>query len=939
MLTAPVIVPPVTPWSQSLRVKNQSRGAVVSIFADGQRIGGALASLPDMFVPLDPGFVLQPGQKVTASQEKDGEHSVPAAQSSTVTVLKEPSSSLLGKIFSRAPLSECGTCLWLEGVVPGADITVIIGTASPVTVTAEWTAVHVDVPPLSPAETVVVRQSRGAVVGPNVTLPPVLPKPQGLLLPAPKVQEPLYLCDRVLELTEIRPGARITVEHNNEPIQFCFGAVRGTFWLSRLLARNDEIALTQAFPECQIQGVRERYHPSESVPPPPWFPYAVCAGDRDVELEGVRTGAAVQFLIGQGSGTIVQAEAGAPPHRFNLPPLGNVRRLGVRQSLCPAGPWSETTWTTLIPAGSLDTPLIDEPVYECGAAVGVQDLTAGTRVYVISAFWGGPIGNTVALGDTFTDVPLHFPLIKGDKLSLELVRCGQLRSIDGSVEVKPEPGALLAPLIFEPLDDAGGVITVGRLVPGAFCDIERVETPEQAIGVLLASHAVTRSEASVPVPPLPPDMLVRARQRLCARRSRPSITVKTGDRALQYVPWSTDRIGAITGARGHGMRPARFDSTQVGLDGTDLGVPVWHNNRLYLFFGDCDKSEDMEGDADPIAWVSDAPDTLGGPYLNWLLGSGGIFHRLHVDGLPQLGNFEVPTGAFSYHGRLYVFVAREKVDGKMRTSHLAVTKQPGNSPNDMLELVYDVASTLTKDPPPHAGRFLVHVSPTVVRCADWPGLPESTGDGLIMCGTSLYYESNIFLAFCPLRYESVSAPLGPFGPWTHVPPPIPHPSTWRYYVKGEPATAEHPANWRPASALPATGPTKLLPDFDSVGELSVGWHPALRRWLMSYMTGGQIVLRMARDPRGPWSCPSVVIFDGINSVYQATADNLQPDHQFVGLQHVAEDHKTVVYAPYLIPPWTRFDRSIRLAKIYYTLSTEQPPYNVQLMHSSLRFRP
>ena len=168
MLSAPV----VAPWSKSLRVKNQLRDAVVSIFADGQRVGGAFATSPDMFVPLDPGFVLQPGQKVTASQEKDGDKSVPTAESSAVKVLKEPSLSLLGKILSRAPLSECGTCLWLEGVVPGADVTVMIGAASPVTVTAEWTGVHVDVPQLSPAEAVVVRQGRGAVVGPNVKLPP-----------------------------------------------------------------------------------------------------------------------------------------------------------------------------------------------------------------------------------------------------------------------------------------------------------------------------------------------------------------------------------------------------------------------------------------------------------------------------------------------------------------------------------------------------------------------------------------------------------------------------------------------------------------------------------------------------------------------------------------------------------------------------------------------
>jgi hypothetical protein len=63
MLSAPVVVPPVTPWSKSLRVKNQLRDAVVSIFADGKRIGGAFATSPDMFVPLDPGFFYSPAKR------------------------------------------------------------------------------------------------------------------------------------------------------------------------------------------------------------------------------------------------------------------------------------------------------------------------------------------------------------------------------------------------------------------------------------------------------------------------------------------------------------------------------------------------------------------------------------------------------------------------------------------------------------------------------------------------------------------------------------------------------------------------------------------------------------------------------------------------------------------------------------------------------------
>jgi hypothetical protein len=206
-----------------------------------------------------------------------------------------------------------------------------------------------------------------------------------------------------------------------------------------------------------------------------------------------------------------------------------------------------------------------------------------------------------------------------------------------------------------------------------------------------------------------------------------------------------------------------------------------------------------------------------------------------------------------------------------------------------------------------------------------------------MFGTELYHASNLFLAFCQLAYTSPSVPLGPWGPYTNVPPPILKPSTWLYFVDGAPETTEHPENWRPTSALPSTGPTPLLPGVGALGEVSASWHPPLRRWVTIHPGfGGTIEVHTARKPWGPWSAPEIV-FDGVNPANQASADNLQPGHEFMDRTD-NEGHHTVVYAPYLIPAWTRFDRSTRVATLYYTLSTENPPYNVQLMSARLVFR-
>ena len=916
MLLAPTVIAPITPWSRSIRVKGQHTDANVTVFADDQPVGRARATSPDTFVPLDQGVLLNPGQKITAAQQVGSETSPKTPKTSAITVLNEPTPAVLGKVFSRASLSKCATCLWLDGVVPGADVTVTVSGAPAITVASEWTAVHVDVPRLNEGDAVVVRQARGTVVGPNVTLPPALPQPDALPIAPPQIAEPLFACERALELFDVRPGAQITVDHDGDVTDFCFGAPRGTFWLARRLEAGQRVSAKQAFPACELSAAEERRYEVTAGVPTPWFPHPVCAGDRDVEVEGLRPGAALEFLIGEGTGTIVSGEVGERPHRFNVPPLGNVKRLGVRQALCAFGPWSETAWTTLVPVGSLDQPRILEPVHACAVAVGVRGLTAGTRVYVLSKKWGHAIGNLVCLGEKFTDVLLDFALTEGDELSLELVRCGQLRSIPGTATVQPALDHLLPPDVTDPLDDAGQTITVEELVPGAFCDIEVVASENQSQGVTLVSHPVTRSRASVPVPVLAPGTLLRVRQRLCGGRSGPSNSVKIGDRRLVYKTKSAGRICQLTGVVGNAGRPARFDTTQIGLIGTDLGVPVWHQGRLYLFFGDCAGDDDddnvMEADADPIAWTTEGPEEPAGPLLHWLMGSGGFFHRLHMDGLPPLTNFEVPTGAFSYQGRLYVFIARfkEPTSGpgeRMNDSHLAVTKQLGNNPNETLEHLYSISSTRLSGWP--AGRWLTHVSPTVVRCADWPGLPAQIGHGLVMFGTGLYHSSAMFLAFCSFD-DAVSFPLSPWGPYTQPPCPVPHPSTWLYFVDGAPAGADGPANWRPASVLVRDNqePTAILPGVDGLGEVSAGWHPQLCRWLTAYLAFGgpagqirdQIHVRAARDPWGPWSDPATVVFDPEDA--EASADNLEPGHRFDGLTNEQPPPaKTNLYAPVLNP--------------------------------------
>jgi hypothetical protein len=963
MLTAPLVVPPVTPWTRHVRVQGQRTGSTVEILVDGQLSGTGIATGPDALIPLDAAVTLAPGQTIAARQRRGTDVSVATPASSLVPVLAEPTPELLAGLYSRAPLRECATCLWLDGVVPGAEVTVSVEQLPPVTVTAQWGAVHVDVQLLGANALVKVRQGRGGTVGPDIVLPPPAAQPHQHEIPAPKIVEPLCVCDRAIKLEGVFPGAMVIVRHNQELLEACFGTTEVTFWLARGLEENDDLRITQSYPRCEIASREIRGEVALGRPPAPVFPFPVCVGDREIEVSNLREGAVIQFLVGKGTSTIVTGEAGTPPHRFILPSLGNVQELGCRQSTCgEMGPWSDTTWTQLIPLGSQDQPEFEEPVVRCGSAVGVLNLSAGTKVFVVSKAWGGwPIGDKVAVGDAVTSVPLNFALKQGDELSLELLRCGQRRRLDRRTFVQPAPD-LGAPHLRDPLDDAGGTITVGQLVPGAFCDIEQLATADAEHGTLLASQVVVRSFASVAVPPLTPGMLIRARQRLCGMLSAPSSVVTVGDRRpLRYVLDSTHRICQLTGTWGDGQRPARYDTNQIGIRGTDLGVPVTHHGRLYLLFGDTDTTdelEDMLKAADPIAWTTDSPETPGGPLLNWGVGAGNAFHRLHLDGLPPLGLFEVPTGAFSYDGRMYVFVGRDRggPHDAMQTSYLGITKEPHNDPSlDTLTELFMVSSRVEPNAP--AKKWLIHVCPTVIRNADWPGLPESAGDGLLLFGGSDYHHSGLYLAWTRLQYGASFALTGGQGTqwFPGTPIPVSWPGAWHYFV-GNPHMPVQPNDWIPASQLGNQEPTLLLPDHVGLGEVSVTWHPQLRRWLMTYLVGtddpvphAYVAIRSARNPWGPWQPADpaqwpnyfVAIFDGHDGTRRAGADNFEPGHQFVGQEHEEEQFRPRTsgpYAPYLIPAWTRFDRSTRVLTLYYTMSTEHPPYEVMLMRSRFLFR-
>src|SRR5829696_4388256 len=366
---------------------------------------------------------------------------------------------------------------------------------------------------------------------------------------------------------------------------------------------------------------------------------------------------------------------------------------------------------------------------------------------------------------------------------------------------------------------------------------------------------------------------------------------------VQLVPGSTLRISQMTGDYDpQGL--AHINSTgQWGIEGTDLGISVEHQGKLFIFFGDVPSAKD----ADPIVYTSDLDPEPHGFQLHPILwgGSGTSFRPLNIKGLSNkgyLGTNETPTGAFSYGDRVYVFV----ITGN--TEPVSYLSSSANLAADF-DLHYKISDT--------AGEFW-QIAPWVVNNAEWPGLPSETGDGVLLWGQGLKEGGwSVYLAWMAL-------PSGRYSPMN-----------MKYY-RGP------GISW--SNEQQEAIPLFFMPE---VSALSVGWIPEVRRWLMLYTRASlahpheSIVCRVAKTP---WErSEEITIFnperDGAFTKYmhEPGEDNLN----LLPPERPSADSGWA-YAPFLLNRYTRWDGQRRIATIYYLTSTNSP-YQVMLMRSQLRF--
>jgi hypothetical protein len=366
---------------------------------------------------------------------------------------------------------------------------------------------------------------------------------------------------------------------------------------------------------------------------------------------------------------------------------------------------------------------------------------------------------------------------------------------------------------------------------------------------------------------------------------------------------------------------------RANVTGTDLGIPVEHDGTLYFLFGDTvgfrgiwgfGESPDAVGFslASPAAVAVD-PSVLctnlrfltlpvqssvgpsqdsrierdfAGVHMTPPAGHaiGEYVHNPANTGFPNLpGDFEVPSGAFSYGGSMYVFYTT--VDGavQMKGSYLAKWVAPSPSALPAYDILYGIDQRFTANGPLN-GDF-INIAPLV------------HGSYVYLYGTGDYRQSAVHLA------RKALATLG-------------QPGGFERYD----ATTK---SW----LAPGTPVAPIVPSLAN-GEMSIRYFPAIGRYMMLNQEQGpagvRVIARFSEKPEGPWS--DVVVHDLADPAFKAkyccTANACLGEQLF-------HCDRAGFYGTYLLPEVkVQPDGSFVVS---YVMSTWDP-YNVALMQATFK---
>jgi hypothetical protein len=373
-------------------------------------------------------------------------------------------------------------------------------------------------------------------------------------------------------------------------------------------------------------------------------------------------------------------------------------------------------------------------------------------------------------------------------------------------------------------------------------------------------------------------------------------------RNVSYVAGSSHKLYQLTGEcdRERNQFTLSRTASRFGVSGTDLGSNFEHNGRIYFLFGDTGPHAE-----DSIAYTTDN-DPEAGIHLQFVTQPSNPQQYLPPTTIPpiSLGAFEVPAGGFSANGKMYVFFTTDHFQDTGGNDRMgrSVLAWSGDSAQTSFHVLYDFSNV-------HQGGKFINVSPVIADNSALGGLPDTTGQGLLVFGSGLYRASNPYLAYLPLNAVEDRSRL-------------------RYFAGRQ--AGSHQVCW----STQESDAMALFAD-PQIGEFSVTWNSFLRIWLMLYNAGNPrgINFRVAEQPWGPWSATSLLFEPRVDGGYchfmHASWDSQVCDYVYDPGRATDWGGE---YGPYVISRFAKGDAT--RTTIYFVMSTWNP-YNTVLMKSTL----
>ena len=512
----------------SISVDNVLPNAEVKVLQDGGEIGHATSSSPgQIWVPTS--IPPEAGKKITATQTytgtatyvgvTPGEASPPS--NLAVTVLPIPK-ELPVPVF-QSGINQCSNAALLSNLFQGATLTITQGGnylgGGLVDYPTQWFTLSGPEP--LPGQSIEARQDYERILSPTGSSPLVAPEPTGPL-PAPVVAQPLRDCQTFLDMSNMTPGANITVT-NGAYIDTATSPVP-SYTLELPPLTVGLLTAKQSFTRCQgVSSPTAVFHVKKLDVPRPEIGYDLCPTLGQLTVTNLLPGevllvSAVVEPSGQPSTLHPLGSQGISSTSATvfLPTLpANTVAIQISVTLCGLEPSSPPD--VRVPVSTSTAPIgppeLVAPLYDCARLVVVTNAHPGCLVTVFSETATNVLANPVVAAGSELVIPLWNPLVTGEHVQVEQTGC-HASGVSKPVTVQPLPIPVPVPHIARPVLSDATAVTATDVLPGA--------------QVFLYVNGVFRTEAvalantvSLPIgaPGLAPQQYVEVTQELCGKTS------------------------------------------------------------------------------------------------------------------------------------------------------------------------------------------------------------------------------------------------------------------------------------------------------------------------------------------------------------------------------------------------------------------------------------